>query len=70
MAPDRVGNIIMPIVGIAAFVFLVTFVYGVLSHDEFDDDDTVTITFNCSQVLSAEIQYPTFVVEQCRKLRK
>lgn len=60
----------MPIVAIAAFVFLVTFVYGVLSHDEFDDDDTVTITFNCTQVLNAEIHYPPFVVEQCRKLKK
>lgn len=67
---DRVSGVFMPIVTAAAFIFLVTFVYGVISHDEYDDDDTVTITFRCSQVLGAPEQYEVFVVEQCRKIQR
>lgn len=67
---DRIGSAFMPIVTVAAFVFLVTFVYGVISHDEYDDDDTITITFKCSQVLNFPEQYEAFVVEQCRKIRR
>ena len=69
MTPERIGSAVMPVVTIAASIFLVTFVYGILSHSDFEDDDTVTVSFSCAQVLGAEEQYPVFVVQQCKKLR-
>lgn len=66
---ERMGSIIMPVILVMAFIFMVTFVYGVVSNKDYDDDDTVTITFNCTQVLSAEEHYPEFVSSQCRKIK-
>jgi|LauGreDrversion4_2_1035121.scaffolds.fasta_scaffold3889945_1 hypothetical protein len=66
---ERMGSIIMPMILVMAFIFMVTFVYGIVNNKDYYDDDTVTITFNCSQVLSAEEQYPQFVVAQCRKIK-
>jgi hypothetical protein len=66
---ERMGSIIMPMILMMAFIFMVTFVYGIVNNKDYYDDDTVTITFNCSQVLSAEEQYPQFVVAQCRKIK-
>ena len=63
------GSIIMPMILMMAFIFMVTFVYGIVNNKDYYDDDTVTITFNCSQVLNAEEQYPQFVVAQCRKIK-
>ena len=68
ISPERIGSAFMPIITVMAFMFLVTFVYGLLSRDRFEDD-TITITYKCSNVLSAEEQYPLYVVQQCRKLR-
>jgi hypothetical protein len=39
-----------------------------VKNDRFNDEDTITITFSCPEVLSAEEQYPSYVVTQCRKL--
>lgn len=67
---ERIGGVFMPIVLVVMFVFLVTFVYGVVTNKAYEDeDDTVTITFNCGQVLAMEEQYPPFVVTQCKKLK-
>lgn len=38
-------------------------------RQEYDDLDEVTITFNCTQVLGAQNQYPDFVINECKKIR-
>ncbi len=45
-------------------------VYGFFMHQEYDDSDEITITFNCTQVLGAQNQYPDFVINECRKIRQ
>jgi hypothetical protein len=34
------------------------------------NNDSVTITFNCQDVLQAQNQYPKIVIEECIDLRK
>ena len=65
---DRIGGIFMPIVTLLVIVFLIFFIYGLMKNDRFNDEDTITITFSCPEVLSAGEQYPSYVVAQCRKL--
>ena len=68
--PRQLILIVKPIVLILSGIFFISAIIGWTSNfDEIYDDDTVTITFQCSQVLSANSVYPEFVIEQCNKVR-
>lgn len=69
-SPNRMSSIIQPLLVILLIIFMFTLLYGFAMNDEFDDDDEVTITFNCSQVLGAQNNYPEFVIHQCKQLRR
>ena len=69
-SPGRMASLIQPIFVMMLIFFVFVFIYGFFMHDEYDDDDEVTITFNCTQVLGAQNQYPDFVINECKKVRK
>jgi hypothetical protein len=70
MTPARASSLVLPFMIIMAVIFLVSNIYHYFANDdEYDDDDTVTISFNCTQVLGSQDNYPEFVVQQCRQLR-
>jgi hypothetical protein len=70
MTPARASSLVLPFMIIMAVIFLVSNIYHYFTNDdEYDDDDTVTISFNCTQVLGSQNNYPEFVVQQCRQLR-
>jgi uncharacterized membrane protein len=64
------ASLVQPIFVMMIIMFVFVFIYGFFMHDEYDDDDEVTITFNCTQVLGAQNQYPDFVINECKKVRK
>ena len=68
--PNRLLSLIQPIFFILVVFFIFSLAYGFVMHDEYDDDDEVTITFNCTQVLGAQDNYPEFVIKQCQQLRR
>ena len=69
-SPNRMSSILQPLILIMGILFLFVLAYGFLMHEEYDDDDEVTITFNCTQVLGAQNNYPEFVIKQCMQLRR
>ena len=67
--PNRVSSFLEPILKILIFIFVVNFIYNWLTTD-YEEDDTVTITFRCKQVLDMPDHYPDFVVKQCKELKQ
>lgn len=69
MNPHRLSSQIQPVLNVLLMVFVIVFFYGWLSSDDYEDDDfTVTITYECSRVLT-ERNYPTEVISECLELR-
>ena len=60
--PNRLLSFLYPVILILGIVFVFGIAYGFIMHEEYDDDDEVTITFNCTQVLGAQNNYPEFVI--------
>ena len=69
-SPSRMASLVQPIFVMMLIMFVFVLAYGFFMHEEYDDDDEVTITFNCTQVLGAQNQYPDFVINECKKVRK
>jgi hypothetical protein len=69
-SPNRLADLIHPIFLIMCIIFAFMLVYGFFMHQEYDDSDEITVTFNCTQVLGAQNQYPDFVINECRKIRQ
>lgn len=69
-SPNRMASIIQPLLVIFLIFFMFSLLYGFFMHEEYDEDDEVTITFNCSQVLGSQNNYPEFVINQCKLLRR
>lgn len=68
--PGRIASQMQPLLVLLVVIFVIVNVYGYVTSDEFgDDDDSVTITFSCKQVLGSQDAYPEFVVMQCKQLR-
>lgn len=69
MTPARASSIIQPFLSMLVLLFLLMLVYGWLSNDDYEDDDfTVTITYDCTRVLT-ERSYPSEVLQECLELR-
>jgi hypothetical protein len=68
-SPNRLSDLMRPVLLVLALIFIFTIAYGFFMRQEYDDLDEVTITFNCTQVLGAQNQYPDFVINECKKIR-
>ena len=68
MSPSRLSSFVEPILKILIIVFILNFIYNWIVADV-DEDDTVTITFRCKQVLDMQNNYPDFVVQQCKQIK-
>ena len=69
MNPNRLLSVLQPFINALLVIFLVSLAYGWLSKDEYEDDEfTVTLTYDCKQVL-LERDYPTEVLQECLELR-
>jgi hypothetical protein len=64
-----ISEFLKPLLFIGTLFFIVVVLYGFFENQEYDEEDTITITFRCSDVLSSRNSYPTFVVDECIKLR-
>lgn len=62
-------HLLKPIL-IAGFLFLILMSAWSYFATEDYDNDSVTITFNCQDVLQAQNQFPKIVIEECIDLRK
>lgn len=69
-SPNRLADLMHPVFLIMCIIFTFMLVYGFFMHQEYDDSDEITITFNCTQVLGAQNQYPDFVINECKKIRQ
>jgi len=69
MSPNRIVELIKPIVIILMCVFLVGLIYGWITDNDYDDDFTVTITYDCDRVLGNQRDYPVEVLQECLELR-
>jgi hypothetical protein len=67
--PNRMSSFLEPILKILIVLFVGNFLYNWLTTD-YDDEDSVTITFRCKQVMDMQNNYPDFVVKQCKELRQ
>jgi hypothetical protein len=70
MSPSRVSSLFVPVLVVLCVLFVIGNLYNYFTNDdEYDDEDTITVTFNCTQVLGSQNNYPEFVVQQCKQLR-
>lgn len=67
--PQRTLSLFQPLLIVMLIIFLIVNIYDFIVSDDYDDDDTVTITFNCTHVLSNQNNFPEFVVQQCKQVR-
>jgi len=69
-SPNRLSDLMQPVVLVLGIIFIFMLIYGFFMHEEYDNSDEITVTFNCTQVLGAQNQYPDFVINECRKIRQ
>jgi hypothetical protein len=69
ISPNRASSFIEPILKILVVVFVLHLIYDWIVTEE-DEDDTVTITFRCKQVLDMPNNYQDFIVQQCKELKQ
>jgi nitrogen fixation-related uncharacterized protein len=69
MSPSRASALLQPIMVFLMGMFVLMFVWGWVSTDDYEDDEfSVTITYDCERVLN-ERNYPTEVLTECLELR-
>ena len=68
ISPNRASGFLEPFLKLLVVIFVLHFIYDWLVTDE-DEDDTVTVTFRCKQVLTMQDHYPDFVIQQCKQLK-
>jgi hypothetical protein len=68
ISPNRASGFLEPFLKLLVVVFVLHFIYDWFVTDE-EDDDTITVTFRCKQVLAMQNQYPDFVIQQCKQMK-
>ena len=68
ISPNRASGFLEPFLKLLVVVFVLHFIYDWFVTDE-EDDDTITVTFRCKQVLAMQNQYPDFVIQQCKQIK-
>lgn len=61
-------HVLKPVLITGSVILLLMSTWTFFSASDYDDD-SVTITFNCESVLTSQQHYPSFVVNECQKLR-
>lgn len=67
--PNRVTSLVIPILIIAAILFVANLFWHMVTRDDYDDE-SITVEFHCPTVLSMKENYPTFVINECKKLHE
>lgn len=49
--------------------FVIMMMYSWVMTNDYDDDDSVTFSFQCTSVLAGRSSYPSEIVDACNKLR-
>jgi len=70
MGPNRIVELIKPFLILSLVLFLVVFFYGVVTKDDYDNDFTVTVTYDCTIVLANRNDYTNSLVDTCERLRE
>jgi hypothetical protein len=71
MSLRYITEILRPLIIVFGVIFLLMILYGFLANEEYGyDEDTVTVTFNCTQVLSDQTHYQDFIINECKELKK
>lgn len=67
---DRALEVMKPFAAIFGFIIMLSFFYGYFGQQEYDEEDsfTVTITYECTEVLVAKDEFPNQVYELCLEL--
>jgi hypothetical protein len=69
MNPHKISSLMRPFLEVLAGIFIVGCIVTWISDDsEYDDDFSVTITYDCKRVLT-ERDYPTEVISECLDLK-
>lgn len=69
ITPARFVSMLQPVIVLLAGMFVLLFIWGLVSNDDYEDDEfSVTITYDCEKVLH-ERNYPSDVLQQCLELR-
>jgi len=69
MSPNRIVELIKPALIILMGVFFVGLIYSWITDNDYDDDFTVTITYECARVLANQRDYSVEVLQECLELR-
>jgi hypothetical protein len=69
MNPNRILELVKPFVIIFLCIFAMVLIYGFFTNEDYDDEDTVTVTFSCSDVLGKPSNFPEYVINECRDIR-
>jgi hypothetical protein len=65
--PGRVSSILSPILFVIGVVFVLQLIWGLINRNNYDAE-SITVEFHCPTVLAMKENYPTFVINECKKL--
>jgi hypothetical protein len=64
----RSTRYLQPLLFVGMVIIFLMIVWSLVTND-YDDSDSVTITFPCAMVLGNQNQYPEIVITECIRLR-
>jgi len=67
--PNRVADLMMPFLVLLVILFVGRLFYSLITNEDYDDE-TVTVEFHCPTVLGMQENYPSFVINECKKLHE
>lgn len=64
---DRALEVMKPFAAIFGFIIMLSFFYGYFGQQEYDEEDSfsVTITYDCVEVLTSRTEFPAQVLDMC-----
>lgn len=66
--PNRIASLIIPVMVVLGVIFFAHFILQLITYDAYDDE-TIVVEFHCPTVLSMKENYPTFVINECQRLK-
>jgi hypothetical protein len=70
MSPNRIADLLRPIMLVLVVMFTLALVYSLVTNDYDSEEFTVTITYSCHTVLNKQNDYPDQVVDMCKQLQR
>ena len=70
MNPNRVADLLRPVMLVLVVMFVLALVYGIVTNDYDSEEFTVTVTYSCYNVLDKQNDYPDQVVDMCKQLQR